>query len=319
MQFFSDIAELKKIQTPVFLAAGFFDGVHRGHRALIRRTVEAARAGGGVACVLTFDRHPLCAIAPDAAPHLLCSRDESLECMAQLGVDAVLVLPFTPQLAAIEPEDFAGRLFPEGARPMEFRCGANWRFGAKGRGTPELLGRLVSGRNIAVKVEPYEIDGGMEISSTRIREAVCGGHVAEANRLLGRAFSIGGDVVRGRGEGQVALQTATANIIPDPELVLPARGVYATSVELENGSRFKALSNIGFCPSFGCESLSLETHLLGFEGDLYGQAIKIRFLDRLRSEMKFDSPSLLKEQIQKDIQTRLSGAIREADDEMPPG
>lgn len=305
MQSISDISLLKSESTPLFLAAGFFDGVHRGHQALISRTVEAARKAKGCACVLTFDRHPLAAMAPDLVPPMLCPRARSLKIFERLGVDMTLSLPFTKSLAATTAEDFAKQLFEGMPRHVEFRCGDNWRFGAGGGGNPETLRAMVDPEKISVIVEPFEKDGATEISSTRIRELITDGDIVTANRLLGYAYSFEGMVIQGCGVGGATLNTATANLAPDASLAMPRTGVYATVAELEDGSRFDAVSNFGFCPSFGRKAAMLETHLLNFDGTLYGRALKVFFLRRLRDEIAFDSPSELVKQIKRDIQARL--------------
>lgn len=306
MQLFSDIAALNEIPGPLFLAAGFFDGIHRGHEALIRSTIGAARAACGRACVMTFDRHPLCTIAPQSAPPLLCSREESLSRMEAMGVDAALILRFTDELAATGAGAFAESLLRGLPQLAEFRCGANWKFGAQGLGTPKLLAELASASKVKVRVVPYEIESGSEISSTRIRDAVFAGDIKGANLLLGRAFATEGEIVHGRGAGHSALQVATANIIPDAGLVFPADGVYATLSTLEDGTTYKSVSNLGVHPTFARGPKTLETHLLGFSGYLYGKKLRISFLDRLRDEIKFNSVSALSEQIASDIQARLS-------------
>lgn len=306
--------QFRRVPGPVFLAAGFFDGVHKGHRTVLEGTLERAREIGGQAWVLTFDRHPLSVIAPSKCPPLLCSLDDRLRLLEGLGVDGVLTLEFTRRLAVQEPETFVkwlcgkprvsgGEGFHGGdsAKLSEVRCGANWRFGRRAEGTPELLAEYGKLYGFRVVIVPYAEYNGVEISSTRIRYAVREGRLKDAAGMLGRPYSIREKVVGGRGVGK-ALCVATANVRPSAE-VLPPHGVYAVRV-VHGGIEYNGVSNLGVRPTFRCGGLEqavLETHLLGFEGDLYGQDIEVCFMARLRDERAFDSPQALARQIRRDI------------------
>ncbi|MDD4101054.1 MAG: riboflavin biosynthesis protein RibF [Kiritimatiellae bacterium] len=307
--------QFRRVPGPIFLAAGFFDGVHKGHRLVLEGTLERAREIGGQAWVLTFDRHPLSVIAPSKCPPLLCSLDERLRLLEGLGVDGVLVLEFTRRLAVQEPETFVKWLCGkprvsgeaisgrgESAKLNEVRCGDNWRFGRRAEGTPELLARYGKLYGFRVVIAPYAEYKGVEISSTRIRYAVREGRLKDAAGMLGRPYSIRERVISGRGVGK-ALCVATANVLPSAE-VLPPNGVYAVRV-IHCGTAYNGVSNLGVRPTFreaGLEHTVLETHLLGFEGDLYGQDIEVCFMARLRDERAFDSPQALARQIRQDIE-----------------
>jgi len=307
--------QFRRVPGPIFLAAGFFDGVHKGHQMVIAAALERAREVGGQAWVLTFDRHPLSVIAPSKCPPLLCSLDERLRLLEQLGVDGVLVLEFTRRLAVKEPETFVKWLCgkPRAAgdgrsgsgasvKLSEVRCGHNWRFGRRAKGTPELLARYGKFYGFRVVIVPYAEYKGIEISSTRIRYALREGRLKDAAGMLGRPYSIRDKVIGGRGVGK-ALCVATANVRPSAE-VLPPNGVYAVRV-IHDGVGYNGVSNLGVRPTFPGANLEhnvLETHLLGFAGDLYGQDIEVCFMARLRDERAFDSPQELARQIRQDIE-----------------
>jgi riboflavin kinase/FMN adenylyltransferase len=307
MRVITQTAEFKKIPGPVVLAAGFFDGLHRGHRLLLASAVERAREIAGQAWVLTFDRHPLAVLAPSKCPPLLSTLDERLDLLERSGLDGALVLDFTRQLATLEPDAFIRRLCgdtPHGPSPShvsEIRCGRNWRFGRRAAGTPELLAQFGQAYGFRVVIVPYAEYQGMEISSTRIRCAVSEGRLDDAAAMLGRAYAVRGTVVRGRGIGH-SLNVATANVQPDTG-VLPPNGVYAVRVQTGSAA-YNGVSNLGVHPTFTDatpDRAVLETHLLDFNGDLYGQTIEVLFLARLRGERVFDSPEALVRQIAEDV------------------
>lgn len=314
MKVISKPSQFRRVPGPIFLAAGFFDGLHNGHRMVLAGTLERAREVGGQAWVLTFDRHPLSVIAPSKCPPLLCSLDDRLRLLEDLGVDGVLVLEFTRRLALQEPETFVkwlcGKPRESGAEAAgggdsaklnEVRCGHNWRFGRRAEGTPELLAGYGKLYGFRVVIVPYAEYKGVEISSTRIRYAVREGRLKDAAIMLGRPYSIREKVVSGRGLGKT-LCVATANVRPNAE-VLPPNGVYAVRV-VHAGAAYNGVSNLGVRPTFSGGNLEhtvLETHLLGFDGDLYGHDIEVCFIARLRDERAFDSTQALARQIRQDI------------------
>ena len=314
MQVLKQPSQFRKLPGPVVLAAGFFDGVHKGHRFVLASTIERARELGGQAWVLTFDRHPLAVLAPSKCPPLLCTLEERLRLLETTGVDGVLLLEFTRKLAVQEPETFirwlCGKPRGDGAcasRPSdtaklsEIRCGENWRFGQRAAGTPELLARFGAIYGFRVVIVPFAEYQGLEISSTRIRYAVREGRLDDAAAMLGRPYSVRDTVVRGRGVGHT-LCVATANVRPRTD-VLPPNGVYAVRVVAE-GAAYNGVADLGVHPTFADvkpESAILETHLLGFTGDLYGKTIEVCFLGRLRDECVFASAEALAAQIAEDV------------------
>ena len=311
MKIISQPAQFRKIPGPVVLAAGFFDGVHLGHQRVLSGAVERARELDGQAWALTFDRHPLAVLALKVSP-LLSTSGRAAGIVGAERVDGILALEFTRKLAA-RTGDFVR--WPCGlpriasqtatssasAKFSEIRCGRNWRFGRRATGTPELLAQLGRPYGFRVTIVPYAEYQGMEISSTRIRFAVREGRLDDATAMLGRPYSVRDTVIRGRGVGHT-LSIATANLQPSAE-VLPPNGVYAVRVKAQ-GKTFNGVANLGMRPTFTDaipDRALLETHLLDFDGDLYGQTIEVAFLARLRDERAFTSPETLARQIADDV------------------
>jgi riboflavin kinase / FMN adenylyltransferase len=298
---------LRELHSPVMLAAGFFDGVHIGHQRVLKETIARARETGAQAWALTFNRHPLAVLAPSKAPPLLMTREERLEHLEALGLDGVLMLTFTRKLALQSPEHFVrwlcgepGQALP-GGKLSEVRCGANWRFGSRAAGTPELLAQYGESYGFRVVVVPYAVYQGEEVSSTRIRFAIQVGELKEATAMLGRPYSMRGTVMKGQGLG-ATFGFATANIQPQSD-ILPPLGVYATRTLL-NGRYYDSLSNFGICPTVGANrDPILETHLLDYSGEpLYTQHIAVDFIGKIREERRFASTEELVSQIQKDVE-----------------
>lgn len=301
-------SELRKVNRPVILAVGFFDGVHCGHREVLFSALKRAEECNGEAWVMTFDRHPLSLLAPYKRPRLLSTTRERLALFEELGVDGVLLVEFTSEIASQSPEDFVTWLCGSdagqdcGVPVKEIRCGDNWRFGKQAAGTPALLSAFGKNHGFEVVVVPYAGFKGVEISSTRIRCAIREGRLEEANMMLGRPYSVHGTVVCGRGVGN-RHDMATANIIPDVDL-LPPNGVYAVMVKVGQ-KLFGGAANLGVRPTFkdtSPDEVVLETHLFDFEGELYDKEIIVCFKSFLRKEIRFDSTEKLVEQVSRDIQ-----------------
>jgi len=283
---------------PVVLAAGFFDGVHRGHRRVLDAAIAQARAAGGQAWALTFDQHPLAILAPDQRPPLLTPIEYRLDLLAAAGLDGCLMLPFTPELATLSPTDFLNQITNGPDHPVHaVCCGANWRFGRNASGTPEWL----RAQGVGVTIVPAACHAAIDISSTRIREAIRDGDFATATAMLGRPYAIRETVRHGRRVART-LGLATANIHPEAE-VLPPVGVYAIRTAI--GDRpVGGVANLGFRPTFPDAQPAtpiLEVHLFDFAGDLYAARLEVAFIARIRDERAFDSPAALTEQIHADI------------------
>ena len=291
----------RALRGPVTLAAGFFDGVHIGHRLVLDGAVREARRHGGQAWALTFDQHPLSILAPEHRPPLLTPLEVRLERLSATGIDGCLVLPFTRTLAGLTPEAFVALLCGRAHRVANIRCGANWRFGSHAAGDITELARLGRAHGFRVTVARAAQYRDQPVSSTRIREAIQRGRLSDAAAMLGRPYSIRETVVRGRGVGRT-LGMATANVHPSAE-VLPPIGVYAVRTWIGDRA-VDGVASLGFRPTFADARPTtpiLETHFLDFEGDLYGATLDLAFIARLREERKYPSSAALMKQVQRDI------------------
>jgi riboflavin kinase/FMN adenylyltransferase len=286
---------------PCALTIGNFDGVHFGHRRILKQTVALAAERGWKSAVLTFDPHPTQIVAPDRTPVLLTSPAHRAELMSEEGIDEVLILPFTAEIAHLSPEEFVQQLLVDRLQVRAVLVGFNFCFGYRQSGNVRLLAEL--GRRLGFEtevVEPVNWRGRM-VSSSGIRALLRDGRVALAARLLQHPYALDGAVVSGRGVG--SKQTVpTLNLEPDTGLI-PASGVYLTrTFDLAAERSWNSITNIGYRPTFGArDQLTIETFLLD---PLTGDAptrIRVEFLWRVREERKFDSPAALKEQILRDV------------------
>lgn len=287
---------------------GTFDGVHLGHRALIAKTISEAQRLGTASVVVTWDRHPLMTLRPEAAPRLLSSPQRKLELLEATGIDHVAVLPFTEELSHLSPEDFVDRVLVQGLEARAIYVGEGWRFGHKRAGDMDLLQKLGSENGFEAAPVDLADEDGDTVSSSRIRDAVAAGHMNVARRLLGRPFDIDGLVVGGDKRG-TGLGFPTANIECAPHLAYPSRGVYAGKARVGD-SWFGAAINIGVNPTFGGDPevtpVRVEAFILDFEGDLYGQTLRVEFHQRLRDEMRFSSVDDLVAQMHRDVEATRS-------------
>jgi riboflavin kinase/FMN adenylyltransferase len=290
---------MRKITVPVSLAAGFFDGVHLGHREVLRRAVKSAHESGGQAWAITFDPHPLKVLDPCAAPLLLTSTRHKLELMHQLGIDGCILVHFTSHFAKTSADSFLEKLATDLPSLKHIFVGEDWRFGKSGRGNATMLEKWATSRNIALMRVPPVRYRNEVISSTRIREVIAKGQLQMASTLLGRPFSILGTVTHGNRIGR-KLGFPTANIDPQNE-VRPPVGVYAVQAITAQGAT-PGIVNFGYHPTIRAALAPLiELHLLDVTPRLYGKRVEVFFLSRLRSERHFQSTDALVEQIEKDI------------------
>jgi riboflavin kinase/FMN adenylyltransferase len=284
---------------PLHVALGVFDGVHRGHHALIARLAAGARAEGAAALAITFDPLPIQVLAPGAPPTQLSEVDERAALLLEAGASAVVVLTFDRAFAALSPSEFLDRL-AHGGEVRRVVVGPNFRFGHDRAGDVETLRREGERRGFALDIVTPTEQGGRRISSTRIRNTLLEGHVEDAAALLGRPYRIVGRVVHGARRGQ-ALGYPTINLATRPERLLPRDGIYATWVEVD-GARHMAASSLGVRPTFGGGARALESYLLDFSGDLYGEDAAVLFVKRIRDELAFESAEALVARIAKDVE-----------------
>jgi riboflavin kinase/FMN adenylyltransferase len=299
-------AALKRSLRRPVLTIGNFDGLHVGHRAIMKTILARARDLGGEAVVYTFDPHPRKVLHPDRAPRLLTTLDQKFELLEEMGVDVVIVEPFDRSFAEIEPGTFVREYIHQRIRPMEVYVGYDFRFGRDREGSMRLLTETGPRLGFSVTIIPEVTIDGRDVNSTRIRELLGQGDVREAHRLLGRPFCTRGIVVEGLRRGRT-LGFPTANLAPQNE-VLPDAGVYAGWVRFlddgdpSRGSEIPTVTNVGLRPTFDDDvGFVAEAHLIDFEGDLYGRRVDLTFERRLREERKFTGPDALKEQIGRDV------------------
>jgi len=278
---------------PRHIAVGEFDGVHLGHREVIR----------GADTVLTFEPHPRTVVAPHAAPKLLTTLPIKADLIAELGVQELVVVPFDEAFARRSPQAFVDEVLVDRLGARTVAVGENFRFGHKAAGDAELLRAQTAFRTRVARL--VELDGEI-VSSTQIRALVAAGDVESANRFLGAPFQLRGPVTQGDQRGRT-LGYPTANLVPDPALVIPGHGVYACRVAVPDGDGWRwwpAATSIGVRPTFVTgRGVLIEAHLLGFEGDLYGRELRLVFLERLRGEKRFDSADALVEQMRADVES----------------
>jgi riboflavin kinase/FMN adenylyltransferase len=288
-----------EIQRPTVLTLGVFDGLHLGHALIMRTVVERARALGAVPTAITFDPHPRAVLHPTSAPPLLQTFDQKIEAFGVLGIEQAIVIRFDAEFAQIRAEDFLRDVVRDRLQAKEVYLGRGFAFGRGREGNIELL-KEASGRLgfHADEVPEVRLRGG-RISSSRIRELLAAGRVNLARRMLGRPYGVEGRVIRGDARGRT-LGFPTANLQPQNR-VIPRTGVYVTATLIDGAWR-RSVTNVGTRPTFTRDDEpSVETYVMEWEGDLYGDVLRVRFLHRLRAERKFASVAELKAQLDRDV------------------
>ena len=305
MKIARSLAELGSFNSPSVVTVGNFDGVHCGHRMVIASVLERARALNAQAVAVTFDPHPAHVLRTDSRLPLITPIAEKLELLAATGLDLALVLPFTEELRRWTARHFAERVLHDALHAVEVHEGETFRFGHRAEADIDGLSEL--GRELGFAVRAYipRIARGAAISSSRIRALIAAGNLHQARALLGRCFSIRSTPAAGRGYG-TRYTVPTINLAPYAEL-LPAHGVYITTLNIAGERLFRGVTNIGNRPTFGADSFAVETHLLDFEPISLNQStpLEMTFLQRLRPERRFDSPEALRSQIDLDVKHAL--------------
>jgi riboflavin kinase / FMN adenylyltransferase len=298
MLVFNHIDDAARSLTASVVTLGNFDGIHLGHQALVGRTVEEARRRNAVAVVLTFDPHPLKFLAPARAPRLILAAEDKIELFRGLGIDVVINQRFDASFARLEAEEFVRRSIVDRLKAKKLWVGSDLRFGQGRKGSVEqLIGWGVElGFEVSI-VEPILVNG-VRVSSSQIRALIEEGRVDEARPLLGRFHFVSGTVVDGNRRGR-GLGFPTANIASRTE-VIPSDGIYATLFCIGNEQR-QSVSSIGVNPTFGEGPRTLESYILEFDRDIYGQTVKVAFLKKLRGEKKFADVAALSAQIHEDV------------------
>jgi riboflavin kinase/FMN adenylyltransferase len=278
---------------------GFFDGVHLGHQAVFRRTVEVARARGVRSVVITFDRHPRETLTPGKEPKLLTTPERKEGLIEAAGVDVLLVLRFDAAFSRVPAEGFVRGVLAEGLHAEHVIVGANFTFGHEARGTVETLRELGPAHGFTAEEVPILEIEGRPVSSSSIRGALAAGDLEWPTKALGRRYVVDGTVVTGAGRG-MDLGFPTANLQTDPRVLLPGSGIYAGRASTGE-RRFVAAISVGTNPTFGREPLHVEAYLLDFDGELHGEPLAVEFWARLRDEERFDSAEALAGAMAEDV------------------
>jgi riboflavin kinase/FMN adenylyltransferase len=306
MEVITDAASAPALPDGTVVTIGAYDGVHTGHRALIEEVRRLAATRGCATAVVTFDKHPAMVVRPDSAPKLLTDLEQKLELLAETGVDDALVIHFDSERAHETAEDFVDEVLVGTLRARAVVVGHDFHFGHGRRGNVELLTTLgrAHGFDVLGLTLFDDEQGTAPVSSTRIRQLLQEGDVVGAAELLGRPHEVRGTVVRGDGRGGPELGFPTANVAVPTEIQLPCDGIYAGWYERPDGQVHAAAISVGRRPTFYEEGgdLLVEAYLLDFDGDLYGERAKVRFVARLRGEERFDSVDALIAQMGHDVE-----------------
>lgn len=282
---------------PSVVSIGNFDGLHLGHKEILRIVVERARELGARPLAMTFTPHPIRFLAPDRAPRMIATLDQKIRLIENTGIDVLFLANFDAALSRLSPEEFVGRYLIDGFKARSVCVGGNFNFGYRGTGTVQTL-RQFKDKFEIIEVPPVRVRG-MLASSSRIRNLVASGKISCACRLLGRWVAIEGPIVGGAGRGRT-MSVPTLNLEPANELI-PKRGVYITRISLDGGPFLDSVTNIGVRPTFGESRLTVETFVLDASIPDGASAARLGFLYRLRDEMKFESPEALVRQIATDV------------------
>ena len=300
MHVFRSLDELPGDWKVTVISIGNFDGVHRAHRHVLATVAERARQTGAHSLAVTFDPHPLRVLRSESAPQLISPLPQKIARLGETGIEATLVLPFTPELSLMSAEEFAKKIIVDRLRAKEVHEGANFHFGHRAEGDCAKLKELGKELRFGVTIYPEMRWCNETVSSSRVRKLLADGNVSRARQLLERPFSIVGRPAKGRGYG--ARHTVpTINLAPYPELV-PKNGVYVTCTRVAN-ELFESVTNVGNRPTFDGQSFAIETHLLNFHPIALDEQteVEITFLKWLRPEVKWPNPEALKQQIGKDL------------------
>ncbi len=298
------LTTLKELEIDrIALACGVFDGLHVGHQQIMSRLLDAAVETNAAPVVMSFEPHPLAVLKPGSAPRRLLSKTHQQDLLDRIGIEALVLQPFTADLAHMQPDAFVkDLLLAVDIRITAVCVGSNWRFGWQGRGDADLLAELGRSHGFQLIAVDEVRDSRGVVSATRIRQALTAGDLAAAAAMLGRPFSIQGPVQHGKGIGAAELHYPTANIRPQNE-VLPPCGIYAATAILQH-RRLPAVLYLGRAPTFAEQSPAtpiLEVHIFDFNEDLYERRLEVEFIEFIRPDEKFDNAAALRRQISRDI------------------
>ena len=299
MKIYSSLEQVTAPHDRAHVTIGNFDGVHLGHQQLFSRVVSRAALDGGVSVAVTFDPHPLKVLSPKGI-RLISTTEQKIELIERAGVDELLIIPFTREIAATSAEDFVDDILLRRIGMSDLVVGYDYAMGKGRAGSTEFLQQQGLVKGFTVEVVPAFYVQDKLVSSTTIRELVAAGKMRDVRALLGRYYQIRGKVEHGQQRGRQLLGYPTANLRLLEEDLCPKRGVYVTQV-IYGGRCYGGIANIGYNPTFGKSALVAETHIFGFNDDIYGRPLRINLLRHLRDERKFSGPDELIRQIEKDI------------------
>jgi|Deesub1362B_J571_1020462.scaffolds.fasta_scaffold02251_6 riboflavin kinase/FMN adenylyltransferase len=296
MEIIYGLEKLPPLSSKTVLTIGNFDGVHLGHQKILSALSQKAQETGLISVVLTFSEHP------DKFLHkkpvlLIQTLNQRLEIIRKFGIDKIVIIDFSEKILSLQPEEFIKNILVNKLKVEEVFIGENFRFGRERKGNINTLKKMGKLHNFKVNSFPLIEKNGKKVSSSLIRGLLLKGKVEEANRLLGRFYSIEGKVIKGHSRGKI-LGIPTANLSPDNEILPP--GVFVTSTKLDN-EFYRSVTNIGFCPTFGQKTLNVEVHILDFNKNIYGKKVVIYFFKKIRDEIKFKNPQKLLNQIYSDL------------------
>ncbi len=298
MPFEEELAQFRP-KKDMLLTIGVFDGVHLGHKYLISQLITLARQQNLLSGVVTFRQHPLEVLSPQTKLPYLTNLTQKASLLKNEGVDDVIALSFTRELAQHNSRQFVS-LLQKYLRMRGLVVGSDFVLGRNREGNADTLRKLGQEMNFSVTIVSPKKANGDVVSSTAIRKALAEGDIKKVNKMIGRTFSLQGQVVTGMGRGGPQLGFPTINLEVDPNQALPADGVYATRTHID-GKAYQSMTNIGRRPTFGENERTIETYILNYEGDLYGQELRIDIIERLRDEKRFNSAEELKKQIAEDV------------------
>ena len=302
MRVVHDLSELREPLHKSAVTIGNFDGIHLGHRELLGRVVSSASQLGATSVVITFDPHPAQVLAPERAPKILTPLALKARLIEQEGIDLLAVLRFDRELSLLTPAEFASRILVEKLQSAVVHVGSNFRFGHQRAGDTALLDELGRKSGFRVETLPMIKIRGHRVSSSQVRHFLSEGRVETAGRMLGRPYTVSGAIVTGEGVGH--RKTVPTLNLGSVKQQLPKSGVYITRTRV-SGAPHDSVTNVGHKPTFGHHSLTVETFLLNFRGEVQAEEMEIEFLHRLRDEIKFPDAEALKQQIQRDVQRSL--------------
>ncbi len=304
MKLITNIYDIEKPFKNAVVTIGNFDGVHKGHQAILHQVIEKSEAIEGTSIAITFNPHPIRVLKKNGWPPQITSFDQKIELISHTGMDVLICIQFDEAFAGISAHQFLKEILIDRIGMKAIVTGKDYAFGKDRQGNVDFLKKYAVAYGFEVIVAnwiPMSYFGSKRISSTQIREMVMAGNVADAYHLLGRYYHVHGTVITGRNRGGRLLGFPTANIQLQDELC-PKTGVYAVTVEY-NGNHYQGVANIGYCPTFDDKIFTVEVHLIDFKENLYGKRIRVNFIARIRDEQKFSHIDSLVDQIHKDIET----------------